>query len=41
MVAYRRGPVLVAVPVRADAAFEPSTGARNLLDGLPVWLSED
>jgi (1->4)-alpha-D-glucan 1-alpha-D-glucosylmutase len=40
VVAYRRGPVLVAVPVRADAAFEPPAGARNLLDRLPLWLSE-
>jgi (1->4)-alpha-D-glucan 1-alpha-D-glucosylmutase len=40
VLAYRRGPVLVGVPVRADAAFEPTAGARNLLDGLPVWLSE-
>jgi (1->4)-alpha-D-glucan 1-alpha-D-glucosylmutase len=40
VIAYRRGPVLVAVPVRADAAFEPPAAARNLLDGVPVWLSE-
>jgi (1->4)-alpha-D-glucan 1-alpha-D-glucosylmutase len=40
VVAYRRGPVLVAVPVRAEAGFESPPGARNLLDGLPVWLSE-
>ena len=41
VVAYRRGPVLVAVPVRADAAVDPPSGARNLLEGLPVWLSVD
>ena len=42
VVAYRaRRPVLVAVPVRADAAVDPPSGARNLLEGLPVWLSVD
>jgi hypothetical protein len=39
--AYRRGDsVVVAVPVRGGATWEPPSGWRDLLPGLPVHLLE-
>jgi (1->4)-alpha-D-glucan 1-alpha-D-glucosylmutase len=32
--------VLVAVPLRPDAAYEPPAGWSELCPGLPVWLAE-
>jgi (1->4)-alpha-D-glucan 1-alpha-D-glucosylmutase len=40
VLAFTRGDVLVAVPLRPDAAYELPAGWSELLSGLPVWLAE-